>query len=156
MILFRHLTNWIAAAPLLLLLVIFNVAVVRRYFFDNPLQWTEEISGLLMIWIVMIGAIAAERDNEHLSISVLTDLLPPRARATLALIVSVASSALLLYVAWTGYQLAEQVGYKVTDVLRISWYWIDIAVPVGCVFMALYTLHRGITGYSRAMQGEGL
>jgi TRAP-type C4-dicarboxylate transport system permease small subunit len=150
----QRITDSLAAVPLLILIVIFNIGVVKRYWLSEPLQWTEEISGLLMIWIVMIGAIAAERDNQHLTISVVTDLLPGRVAATVDLVISTLSAIFLLYVGYVGYKLADHVTFKVTEVLRISWFWIDIAIPVGCVFIAFYTMRRGILTFSDAMRGE--
>lgn len=46
---------------------------------------------------------------------------------------------------YVGLMLAISVHFKVTDVLRISYFWIDIAIPVGFVVIALYTFARGIT-----------
>ena len=149
-----RLTDWLAAVPLFILLAVFNVAVVMRYWSGQPLQWTEEIAGLLMIWIVMIGGIAAERSDQHLAIPVLVDLLSPKIGAFINLLVSIFSAGFLLYVAHVGLRLAMRVQFKVTDVLRISYFWIDIAVPVGFVIIALYTLHRGIKTARTAFQGE--
>ncbi|MGH6762290.1 MAG: TRAP transporter small permease [Phyllobacterium sp.] len=149
-----RLTDWLAAVPLFILLVVFNVAVVMRYWFGQPLQWTEEIAGLLMIWIVMIGGVAAERTDQHLTIPVLVDLLSPKVGAFVNLLVSVLSAGFLFYVAYVGLRLAMRVQFKVTDVLRVSYFWIDIAVPVGFVVIALYTLHRGIKTARIAFQGE--
>jgi TRAP-type C4-dicarboxylate transport system permease small subunit len=139
-----RLTDWLAALPLLALLVIFNLGVVMRYFVDRPLHWTEEVSGLLMIWIVMFGAVAAERDNQHLAIPVLVDLLPPKVTATVNLVVSLLSAVFLLYVSYVGAMLALSVNFKVTGILRISYFWIDIAVPVGFVVIAAYMVVHGL------------
>lgn len=149
----HRITDWLIAIPLLTLIVIFNVGVVMRYWFDAPLKWIEEVSGLLIVWIVMIGAIAADRDDQHLTIPLLVDLMAPRPAAFTNLIVSVASSAFLIYVGYTGYNLANQVTFKITEILGISWYWIDIAIPVGCVFIAFYTLRRGVLGFLAARRG---
>ncbi|GAB1583469.1 TRAP transporter small permease [Phyllobacterium phragmitis] len=135
---FGKLIDWLAGMPLFALLAMFNVAVVMRYWINQPLQWTEEIAGLLMIWIVMLGAISAERTNQHLAIPMLVDLLPGKARAILNGAVSILTSFFLLYVAYAGYKLAIAAKFKVTSILRISWYWIDIAVPIGFTVIALY------------------
>ncbi|MBC2885662.1 TRAP transporter small permease [Ochrobactrum sp. CM-21-5] len=135
---FEKLTDWLAAAPLFVLLAVFNVAVVMRYWLNQPLQWTEEIAGLLMVWIVMLGSIAAERSNQHLTIPMLVDLLPEKARAVLNALISVLSGIFLLYVSYAGYKLAVAAKLKITSVLRVSYFWIDIAVPIGFVIIALY------------------
>ncbi|MHA6690965.1 TRAP transporter small permease [Devosia sp. A449] len=139
--------NWLAAVPLLVLVGIANYAVVMRYAVGQPVHWSEEVSGLLMIWIVMFGAIAAERDGQHLTISLLTDAMPKRARLLVNAIVASASVAVILYVGWIGLQLALSVQFKVTSILRISWLWIDIAIPVGAVGIALYMLIDAIKGF---------
>lgn len=46
-----------------------------RYFIGQPLQWTEEMSGMLMIWVVMLGGVVAERDRAHLTIPFLMEML---------------------------------------------------------------------------------
>ncbi|SBW11770.1 conserved membrane hypothetical protein [uncultured Alphaproteobacteria bacterium] len=141
----RHLGKiwtYAAAATLAALVLVTVAAVVMRYAFSQPIQWTEEISGLLMIWIVMTGAIAAERDNQHLAIPLLADLLPRRGRIALDLLVAVASVALLAVMGRLAWQLAARAQYKLTQILGISWFWIDVAVTFGCAGMAVYTLLR--------------
>jgi TRAP-type C4-dicarboxylate transport system permease small subunit len=149
--LIARLTDWLAALPLFALLAIFNAAVVMRYFVDRPLQWTEEIAGLLMVWIVMLGGISAERDNQHLAIPVLVDLLSPKVTAALNLLVSLLSAAFLLYVSYVGLMLALSVKFKVTDILRISYFWIDIAIPIGFVVIAAYMVVSGVDQARKAI-----
>ncbi|WP_207459249.1 TRAP transporter small permease [Azospirillum sp. SYSU D00513] len=137
-----------AAGTLLLLVALFCAAVVMRYVFETPIQWTEEMSGFLMIWIVMIGAVVAERDDQHLTIPLLTEALPNRIAAGVNLVTSLLSVGLLMALAWYGYSLAMKAQFKFTQILKISWTWIDLAVPLGAVGIALFTLARCI-GYAR-------
>jgi TRAP-type transport system small permease protein len=136
--------NWVIGALLVALVILSNWAVVQRYVFAQPLHFTEEVSGLLLIWIVMIGAIAAERDNQHLSISFIVDALPPRLSMAINLLIGLASIGVILYVGWIGWQLAGSVQTRATDILRISFYWIYIAMPVGCVGIAFYMLVQAV------------
>jgi TRAP-type transport system small permease protein len=136
--------NWIIGALLVALVILSNWAVVQRYVFAQPLHFTGEVSGLLLIWIVMIGAIAAERDNQHLSISFIVEALPPRLSMAINLLIGLASIGVILYVGWIGWQLAGSVQTRATDILRISFYWIYIAMPVGCVGIAFYMLVQAV------------
>mgnify|MGYP006172839951 CR=1 FL=1 len=54
---FFRLLSLAGSLLILTLVVITTAAVVARYALGAPLQWTEEMSGILMIWIVFIGAI---------------------------------------------------------------------------------------------------
>ncbi|QDC02396.1 MULTISPECIES: TRAP transporter small permease [Phyllobacteriaceae] len=149
-----RLAHRLAAIPLLILLVVFNVAVVMRYFLGRPLQSTEEISGLLMIWIIMLGAIAAEQDDQHLHIPLLLEMCSAKVAAAINLAMSLLSAAFLLYVSYVGLLLAMNVHFKVTGILRISYFWIDIAVPVGFVVIAIYMAQHAIRSARAAFSGH--
>lgn len=132
----------IAGGALAFLVAVTVLSVVTRYVFDAPLHWLEEVSGLLMIWIVMVGAIGTERDGQHLTIPMLTDALPHRLRAGVEVAIGALSIVVLLYVAWLGAKLALGAREKLTDILEISWFWIDVAVPVGALGVAV---HMGVS-----------
>ncbi|MCX1382035.1 TRAP transporter small permease subunit, partial [Escherichia coli] len=53
--LFGKVAEFSAAFALFVLVVVTIGAVFMRYFIGQPLQWTEEMSGMLMIWVVMLG-----------------------------------------------------------------------------------------------------
>ena len=125
----------VAAVLTLFILVIMTIAaVIMRYCFHMPLQWTEEVSGLLMF-----GAVVAERDNTHLSIPFLADALTSRGQRILAFLVSLMSIILLVVMAWSAWKLAAGTAFKTTQILKISWFWIDIAVTVGAIGVACFT-----------------
>lgn len=152
--LIRRLPSVVAGSALAALVVMTIAAVIARYVFDAPLHWGEEMSGLLMIWIIMIGAIVAERDGQHLEIPLFVDLLPTRIRAAVDLAISALSVAVLSYAGWLGYLLAQSAQYKLTEILQISWFWIDIAVPVGAVGLVAYLLHRCFTDIMVIVKGK--
>ncbi|AIB14646.1 C4-dicarboxylate ABC transporter permease (plasmid) [Azospirillum argentinense] len=152
--LIRRLPSVVAGTALAGLVVMTIVAVIARYVFDAPLHWGEEMSGLLMIWIIMIGAIVAERDGQHLEIPLFVDLLPTRIRAAVDLAISALSILVLGYAGWLGYLLAQSAQYKLTEILQISWFWIDIAVPVGAAGLVAYLLHRCFIDIMVIVKGE--
>lgn len=149
----------VVAGLLVLFLVLITAAsVVARYVFNAPFQWTEELSGLMMIWIVFFGAIGCEIRNEHLTIDVLTSLLPDGPRRVLAIVIGLVSLGLLAAMAWLGWQLSVSAMTKQTRLLGISWFWIDLAVVVGAVGIGAVLLHRlalAVTGRA-PMDAESL
>ncbi|PSJ39186.1 TRAP transporter small permease [Zobellella taiwanensis] len=54
--------------------------VVLRYLFNTGLAGYEEISRLLFVWLVCIGAVLATVDNQHLRFDLVVDRLPAPAR----------------------------------------------------------------------------
>ena len=147
--LFGKVAEFSAAFALFVLVVVTIGAVFMRYFIGQPLQWTEEMSGMLML-----GGVVAERDRAHLTIPFLMEMLPGKLRRVIAVLVALLSIALLLYMAWLGYRLAEMAQFKVTQILKVSWFWIDLAVPVGALATAIYTLYWLINDTKQSDSGD--
>jgi TRAP-type transport system small permease protein len=81
------------------------VNVVLRYGFGSGIAASEEISRLLFVWMVFIGATAAYPAGEHMAFTSLLALLKdkPRAMAAMAFVIRalvVTACALLGWGAW--------------------------------------------------------
>ena len=48
-------------------------SVFRRYVLGSPLTWTDELSGFLVVAIVMLGAAEVLRRGEHVSVDILSE-----------------------------------------------------------------------------------
>jgi TRAP-type C4-dicarboxylate transport system permease small subunit len=66
--------DWIAAALLLAILCITTARVAGRYLFGLSFPWSEELTRLLFIWLVLIGAARAR----HMSIDILPIAAGPK------------------------------------------------------------------------------
>ncbi|WP_445401163.1 TRAP transporter small permease [Zobellella sp. An-6] len=54
--------------------------VLMRYLFNTGLAGYEELSRLLFVWLVCIGAVLATVDNQHLRFDLVVDRLPAPAQ----------------------------------------------------------------------------
>lgn len=149
-----RISSVLAGGALAVLVGITIASVVMRYVFASPIFWLEEISGLLMIWIVMLGAIVTERDGQHLSIPLLVDLFPAKLRIALDLVVSLLSVAVLFYMIYLGVGLSLMARTKLTSILQMSWFWIDIAVPVGAAGLALFMIRQCLRDIAHLAGGD--
>ena len=70
------------------------------------------------------------------------ELLPEWLRRALVVLVGLASVGLLGAMSWLGYELAIKAALKKTQILKVSWFWLDIAVTVGAVGIAIVMLVR--------------
>ncbi|UFJ40779.1 TRAP transporter small permease [Brevibacillus humidisoli] len=70
--------------------------VVLRYLFNSGITWSEEMSRFLFVWLVFLGAIGALKDNMHLGMDIVVNLLPRKGKK----LVFVISNILVLYVLW--------------------------------------------------------
>jgi TRAP-type transport system small permease protein len=112
--------------------------VVTRYLFGFSLNWSEEVSRFLMIWVAYLGAGLAMREGRHVAIEYVQGLLParlaPYARGLVALLVL----AFLVTLAYLGAQLAQFAWRQRTPVLGLPQGMIYLAIPIGAVLFALH------------------
>lgn len=59
------------------LIMLVSVQVVMRYFFGNPLPWSLEVSRILFVWIVFLGAAVAVPRGQYTALDVLSRRFPP-------------------------------------------------------------------------------
>ncbi len=122
----------VAAMTMIILLGIFF-----RYVLGNALPWTEETSRYLMIWMGFLGTGVALREGSHVAMSLFFDMAPPPLRRVLTQVIRCLSLLFLFGVIWAGGILVWSISAQITPVLRISMAWPYLAIPVGCLLIAL-------------------
>ena len=60
-------------------LIVFAAAqIVLRNFFSIGFSWSDGLSRLAVLWLGLLGALAASRDGRHITMGALARWLPPR------------------------------------------------------------------------------
>lgn len=136
------LTSALGGLMIAVLVAITFASVFMRYVMGAPIQWTEEVSAILMIWIIMLGAVSCEWHRQHLTIDFAVEWLPARLRSIVSLAVALASIGVLGMMAWLAWSLAQSAGFKKTQILGVSWFWMDLAVVLGALGTAAVVAWR--------------
>jgi len=93
------------AGVVILMMSVVGYSVVNRYILGTPITWTDELSGYLVVALVMLGAAEALRRGDHISVDLITDRLGETGRRVSAiwgnLLVLAMSVALLISVRGT-------------------------------------------------------
>lgn len=84
------------ALDLALIVILVFSNVVARYGFGAGFAGAEEVSRLLFVWLVFLGAILALRRNAHLGVELVQARLPRPLRRACAVL----SHVLMLYALW--------------------------------------------------------
>lgn len=80
-----YAASLVSAALVVLTLAMTGFSVFRRYVLGRPLTWSDELSGFLVVAIVMLGACEVFRRGEHVSVDILTERATGRKRKILEL-----------------------------------------------------------------------
>jgi TRAP-type C4-dicarboxylate transport system permease small subunit len=128
----------VAVASLALLLIITLVNVLVRYFTDESVAWTEEISVFLMAVLALAGASAVGRDDRHIRIEFFANKRTaegdvPRRGLHLFGAAMTCLTFLLLAALFTRW-VADQVKFSETSMgLGVPLWWYGIFLPPLCL-----------------------
>lgn len=118
------------------------VQVITRYVLQVPVMGLEETMAYPTLWLYILGAVNASRENSHIRANVLEIFLKTdRAHTVLAIIGEVISLVVGLWLlswAWDFTQYAWRV-WKESPTLYIPTFYADVALSIGLALMMLYT-----------------
>ena len=121
---FERLVSYSALAVLLLSVL---WGVMTRYVTERPAVWTTELSGILFTWVVFVGATTAFREDRHIRVTLLIDLLPLRAAAIVQFVGKVIVLCFLAYVTYLSYVMMTKGATRLSPVMRIPFSWVYLA-----------------------------
>lgn len=112
-----------------------------RYFLNMPLGWTEELARYLMIAVAFLGLPVVTRLGEHITIDLLADALPGRARPALLVLGETVQLAIVAILVWQAKALAALSSQTMSS-LPLPKSIIYYVVLVGLVLQLLTSVTR--------------
>ena len=127
---------------LLAMLASAALQVIVRYLLSDTLTmpWTEEFGRLVMVWGALWGAAALQRSDDHISMSVVFDQLPPRAQLAVRLFGDLVTLGVLVPVVWYGWKSAVALDVMYTIALGLPLSVFAYPIPVAGALIVLHTV----------------
>ena len=72
------------------------------------LSWADELVKIIVLWLAMVGSIAAARDNRHIRIDLITHVLSGRVVTVAKIIVDIFAAIVCGAIAWHAYRLIRE------------------------------------------------
>jgi len=112
--------------------------IVMREAFGTGFGWADELVRLMVLWLAMIGSIAACRENRHIRIDALSHVLPDIAVKLIRVLVDVFATfvcAVIAFQAWRYLQIEIEYG---DEVLVNTPAWIAHSIMPAAFFLMAY------------------
>jgi C4-dicarboxylate transporter, DctQ subunit len=92
----RRRANDVIVALIALMFVSFLLQIAFRYLLNRPLGWTDEVTVLCWVWLVLWGAAFILSDKDEIRFDIVYGIVSPRTQRTFTVISSVALVVLFL------------------------------------------------------------
>lgn len=111
--------------------------VVCRYVFNNSLSWSDQACRYLFCVTTFMGAAICVREQGHITIDILAEILPKRFLKYQAVVVSIFIAALSALLIVTGWHLAVRNLGQDTTTLPLTMGTIYMMIPISSAIMAI-------------------
>jgi len=78
--------------------------IILRNFFDSGIEWSDPLLRVMVMWLGLLGAIAATKQSNHIGIDVVSRLLPNKGKVVSAVIANLFSAIICAIVSYYALQ----------------------------------------------------
>lgn len=119
-------------------LIVFSFAqIVLRNVFSIGVTWGDGLTRVAVLWLALLGALAASRDGRHIRMSALTQWLPPRLQLVVGVVSDLFAAVVSAALAYFAFEFVRD-SHSYGDVLlgRLPAWWFQSIMPVAFALIA--------------------
>lgn len=149
--------NAVLIALLALMVVLAGTQIVFRNLLDLSLLGVDQLLRLLVLWVALLGAVTASRDDKHISIDLFSRFLPARARAVARVITNLFTVSVCVLLAWHAgrFVASERAAGELAFAFLPMWV-AQLILPITFGLIALRYVILLVKNVQAAWQGRGL
>jgi len=129
--------------------------IVLRNLIGGGILWADPLLRVLVLWVGLLGAVAATRDDKQITVDVLSRLLPPRARAAGRVVTDLFTAAVTAFLAFHSARLVlDERAAGTTAFASVPTWVCELVLPIAFGVIALRYLLLCITHFREAVRRE--
>ncbi|AEX24919.1 TRAP transporter small permease [Vibrio sp. EJY3] len=115
--------------------------IMARAVFNTSFSWAEESVRYAIIWMVFMASSIAFRNNAHISIDVIKQIIPKALQKPFQVFICLICLTTTFLLAWFGWQLTSRMMMfgQLSSAMELPMYWFYLAIPVSsaCMFIRI-------------------
>jgi TRAP-type C4-dicarboxylate transport system permease small subunit len=134
----RRLEDITLVTVLVAMIVLAIGQVALRNVSGSGIAWADPLLRILVLWLALLGAMAATRDNNHISIDVLSKFLPTYLKKPAELLTHSFTAMICALLAWQGGRLVMLDYQEATTAFASVPAWVcELIIPFGFGIISL-------------------
>lgn len=128
----QRLEDIILVAVLTTMITLAVSQVALRNVWGSGVAWVDPLLRILVLWLALLGAMAATRDRNHISIDVLSKFLPGYLKKPALLLTHTFTAVICAVLAWQGGRLVLLDYQEATIAFALVPAWVcELIIPLG-------------------------
>ena len=140
-----QLETFLLVATFLIVLIIAVTQILLRNFFDTGIVWADTFLRISVLWLGMMGALVASRNNNHIAMNLGQKYLSDKNLIMVKIIIYFFTALVCFIISWYGLNLV-QMEYEEAGIAFANipiWYTVSI-IPIAFLIIALRYLTLSI------------
>lgn len=142
----RGAEDTILVGILAVMIVLASIQIFMRNFFDAGLIWADPMLRVLVLWIGMLGALAATRDDRQITVDVISRFAADRWKPRFRVITDIFTSAVSALLSWhAGRLVLEDRATEMEAFSSIPVWVCELVLPIALGLIAIrYAIYAAV------------
>ena len=128
----RRIEDVLLALLLSAMILLAGWQIVQRNLIGGGMIWGDELLRLLVLWLGLLGAMAASRDDRHISIDLLLRFMPGKYKLPVRVFLHLFTAIVCGMLAWYSWLFVRMEREFHTEVLSgLPAWWFELILPLG-------------------------
>jgi TRAP-type C4-dicarboxylate transport system permease small subunit len=148
------IAEFVLGGAMAAIVLITLAAVWWRYVVNAPIAWIEQVSNMLFVWIVFIGAAVLYRRQLHIAVDYFVGMLPERFNNTAFWVIETLNLTFIVILFIFSLKLTIDVLPSTTGALDITPAYYYASAPIACAMMMLFFVEKMLDPTKRVPSGS--
>lgn len=133
---FNKLEEWLGGTLFLVIFAVLIAQIIARQVLNSPLIWSEELARLLFVYVGMLGISIGIRNQQHVYIDFITNLMSPKIRKITFTFIQILIFISLILFIYFGIRLFKHSTFEMVS-LGIPEKWLYASLPLISTLMLI-------------------
>ncbi len=151
----RRLEDGLMLMLLLGMIVLACLQIFIRNAFGIGWLWADPVLRVLLLWLALLGAMAASRHDKHMSIHILSNWLGSRPLHAIKIFTALFAAVICGITAYySGWFVLDEYQYSTAEVAGIRGWWVELIMPLAFSVMAVRFGMHAVHALRKLMRGS--
>ena len=153
--LLRHFEDGVLAALLGGMILLATLQIGLRNLADTGFIWADPLLRIMVLWLGLVGAVAATRDDRHINIDLLSRFATGRWQAATKMLTDLFAAFICGVVAWNSYLfVVGEAEYGLTGIADVPVWIFQSIIPAAFALMTLRFAVHALMQLEGVIRGE--
>ena len=151
----HRVEDGLLALILTAMILLASAQIVLRNLFDSGLLWSDPLLRVMVLWLGLLGALAATRDDKHIVIDLLLRLTAPRWHAPVRAVTATFTAAVTAIIAYHATRFVHEDYLAGTKVFwEVPAWTTELILPLAFGLMTLRFALQALRNVRATLHGE--